>query len=142
MGIGWTLQEVDAVSTAENAAVSISGRVVLGGGFDSDRVLGLFVEVRGTIRGTRLRRADGEAVNAVNRVCTKLNIVSSRGVGGCRLSARQTADLLTSRCMGDDVKGSASALGTRSVQRGPLLVVKQSDEVGLSRAQMNSAKSQ
>lgn len=51
-------------------------------------------------------------MNTANRVGTKLNIVPLRGVYGCRLSARQTADLLTSERMGDDVKGSASALGT------------------------------
>ena len=48
MGIGWTLQGVDAASSANDAGVSISGRVVLCGGFDSDRAFDRFAEVRGT----------------------------------------------------------------------------------------------
>jgi|SRR6185503_2973060 len=44
--------------------------------------------------------------------------------------------------MGNNVKSSASALGTRSVQRRPLLIAEQGDEVGLPRAQMNSAQVQ
>ena len=142
MGIGWTLQGVDATSSARNAAESRSGRVVLGGGLDSDRTLVAPLECGEPIRGARRRRADGEAVNATNRVGTKLNIVPSGGVDGCGLSPGQTADLLTGERMSDDVKSSASALGTRSVQRGPLLVVEQSGEVGLLRAGMNSAQGQ
>jgi hypothetical protein len=47
MGIGWTLQGVDAASSARNAAESISGRVVLGSGLDSDRASGGSSEVWG-----------------------------------------------------------------------------------------------
>ena len=62
LGIGWTLQGVDGVSSAENAAVSISGRVVMGGGFDSEIVLPIaFLGCSEPIRGTGRRRADASA---------------------------------------------------------------------------------
>ncbi len=48
MGIGWTLQGVDAVSFANDAGVSISGWVVVEAGFDSDGASDRFSEVCGT----------------------------------------------------------------------------------------------
>ena len=87
MGIGWTLQGVDATSSARNAAESRSGRVVLGGGLDSDRTLVAPLECGEPIRGARRgRAADGEAMNATIRVGMKVSIFSSGGVDGCRLS--------------------------------------------------------
>jgi hypothetical protein len=47
MGIGWTLQGIDAVSSATDAAVSISVRVVVEPDFDSDRASDRFSEVCG-----------------------------------------------------------------------------------------------
>ena len=48
MGIGWTLQGVDAVSSARDPVALVSGRVVLGGGLDSDRGCGGRSEACGT----------------------------------------------------------------------------------------------
>jgi hypothetical protein len=58
MGIEWTLQGVDAVSSARNAAVLMCGRVVFEGGLDFERVVGRFAEVMGADQFAASRRQD------------------------------------------------------------------------------------
>jgi hypothetical protein len=73
------------VQSCQERGVLISVRVLFESGVDPDRAFDRFAEVRGTHPRHTLARADGEAVNAANRVDTKLSIVPSGGVDGCRL---------------------------------------------------------
>jgi hypothetical protein len=123
MGIGWTLRGADAANSARNAAVSMPGWVFFEGGLDGGGVFARLAEGWGAVLKRRSAKGRLRSPGATSRSGMMLSTLASGRVGCCRLTRRRTAELLTSEGMGDDAQGSASALGTGSVQCRSLLLV-------------------